>query len=159
MNKDVVAAETGMLIRRPVADVFEALIKPEVTTRFWFTRSSGWLEAGKRVQWTWEMYGQSGDVDVDVVEENKRIVLRWPAYDGKGQTTVASTRQHHVRQRHQYRLHWRSGRNRKTGDRSNRRLHACACRHEGAARAWHRTEPHSRSLPERRRALTTDERS
>jgi len=74
MNKDVVAAETGMLIRRPVADVFEALIKPEVTTRFWFTRSSGWLEAGKRVQWSWEMYGQSGDVDVDVVEENKRIV-------------------------------------------------------------------------------------
>jgi uncharacterized protein YndB with AHSA1/START domain len=91
MNKDVVAAETGMLIRRPVADVFEALINPEVTTRFWFTRSSGRLEAGKPVEWTWEMYGQSGDVDVDVVEENKRIVLRWPAYDGKGQTTVEWT--------------------------------------------------------------------
>ena len=44
-------ARTGMLIRRPVADVFEAFINPDITTKFWFTRSSGRLEAGKQVQW------------------------------------------------------------------------------------------------------------
>ena len=36
---------TGMLIRKPVADVFEAFIDPDVTTKFWFTKSSGRLEA------------------------------------------------------------------------------------------------------------------
>lgn len=80
-----------MLIRRPVADVFHALVDPEVTTRFWFTRSSGKLEAGKRVRWDWEMYGHSADVDVDVVEENERISMRWPAYEGDAQTTVEWT--------------------------------------------------------------------
>ena len=91
MSEDVIAAEGGMLIRRPVAEVFRALVDPEVTTKFWFTRSSGKLEAGKRVRWEWEMYDQSADVDVDVVEENERIVMRWPAYSGGGQTTVEWT--------------------------------------------------------------------
>ena len=50
---------TGMLIRRPVADVFDAFVNPEVTTKFWFTRSTGRLEAGGQVQWEWEMYGRS----------------------------------------------------------------------------------------------------
>lgn len=30
-------AKTEMLIRRPVAEVFEAFIEPEITTKFWFT--------------------------------------------------------------------------------------------------------------------------
>jgi uncharacterized protein YndB with AHSA1/START domain len=88
MREDVNAAEAAMLIRRPVADVFAALVDPEITTRFWFTRSTGRLAAGERVRWDWEMYGQSADVDVDVVEENARIVMRWPAYEGPTQTTV-----------------------------------------------------------------------
>jgi uncharacterized protein YndB with AHSA1/START domain len=88
MSNDVIGAEAGMLIRRPVAEVFEALIDPEVTTRFWFTRSSAKLEAGTRVHWEWEMHGHSADVDVDVVEENERILMRWPAYEGDAQTTV-----------------------------------------------------------------------
>lgn len=91
MEKNVITAEAGMLIRRPVADVFEAVIDPEVTTKFWFTRSTGRLEAGKRVRWDWEMYGSSADVDVDAVEANARILLRWPAYDGRTQTTVEWT--------------------------------------------------------------------
>jgi uncharacterized protein YndB with AHSA1/START domain len=91
MDADVIAAESGMLIRRPVADVFQALVDPEITTRFWFTSSTGRLEAGKRIRWDWEMYGHSAEVDVDAVEENERIVLRWPAYEGGGQTTVTWT--------------------------------------------------------------------
>lgn len=30
-------AKTAMLIRKPVADVFEALVNPEITAKFWFT--------------------------------------------------------------------------------------------------------------------------
>jgi uncharacterized protein YndB with AHSA1/START domain len=85
---DGVAAAAGMLIRRPVAEVFAAIVDPEITTRFWFTHGSGKLAAGQRVRWEWEMYGQSADVDVDVVERDRRIVLRWPAYEGGSQTTV-----------------------------------------------------------------------
>lgn len=75
-----------MLIRRPVADVFDAFVKPEITTKFWFTKSSGPLVAGKQVQWEWEMYNISVPVIVRAIEPNKRIAIEWPGE--KGQTTV-----------------------------------------------------------------------
>src|SRR5438552_13824275 len=74
------AVRAQMLIRRPVPEVFEAFVDPAVTSRFWFTKSSGKLEAGKRVHWEWEMYGASADVDVKVVEENHRIIADWSGY-------------------------------------------------------------------------------
>ena len=32
-------AEAGMLIRKPVEQVFEAFINPEITTSFWFLKA------------------------------------------------------------------------------------------------------------------------
>ena len=76
----VPVSKTGMLIRRPVADVFEAFISPEITTKFWFTKSSGRLETGRQIQWEWEMYNVSALVTVKVIEPNKRILIEWPGY-------------------------------------------------------------------------------
>jgi len=75
--QDVPIAKTGMLIRRPVGDVFEAFVNPAITSRFWFTNGSGRLEAGKQVRWDWEMYGHSVDVDVKAIEPNQRILIKW----------------------------------------------------------------------------------
>lgn len=69
----VVKAE--MLIRRPAKEVFEAFVDPSITTKFWFTKSSGRLEAEKHVQWVWEMYGVSDNVYVKEIEQNKRILI------------------------------------------------------------------------------------
>ncbi|MGH7150568.1 MAG: SRPBCC family protein [Planctomycetota bacterium] len=80
--KQVPVAETGMLIRRPVADVFEAFVDPEITSRFWFTKGSGRLEAGKVVQWDWAMYGISIPVTVKALEPNRRILVEWPGCGG-----------------------------------------------------------------------------
>ena len=70
-------AKTGMMIRRPAAEVFEAFVDPAVTTKFWFTKSSGRLEAGRSVIWTWEMYGASTEVTVKALEPGRRIVVEW----------------------------------------------------------------------------------
>jgi uncharacterized protein YndB with AHSA1/START domain len=75
-------AETGMLIRRPVAEVFEAIVNPEITTKFWFTRSSGRLEVGRPVRWDWEMYDVSIEVTPRTIEPHRRIVVEWPGYSG-----------------------------------------------------------------------------
>jgi uncharacterized protein YndB with AHSA1/START domain len=80
--QEVPIMKTGMLIRRPAADVFQAFIDPEITTKFWFTKSSGKLEVGKQVQWQWEMYNVSASVTVKAIEANKRIVIEWPGYSG-----------------------------------------------------------------------------
>jgi uncharacterized protein YndB with AHSA1/START domain len=75
MKAPVVKAE--MLIRKPAADVFNAFVDPVITTKFWFTKSSGKLEAGKRLRWEWEMYGVGDDVDVKEIEPNRRILFEW----------------------------------------------------------------------------------
>jgi uncharacterized protein YndB with AHSA1/START domain len=76
----VPVAKAEMLIRKPVAEVFEAFINPEITRKFWFTKSTGRLEAGKHIVWTWEMYDHSIEVDVKEVEVNKRILIEWGNY-------------------------------------------------------------------------------
>ena len=70
-------ASAGMLIRRPVAEVFEAFVDPSVTARFWFSRGSGRLEPGARVRWDWEMYGAGTEVAVKAVEPDRRILIDW----------------------------------------------------------------------------------
>ena len=65
--------KADMLIHSPVEEVFEAFINPEITTKFWFTKSSGRLEEGKRVRWEWEMYGVSDDIYVKEIKRNKLI--------------------------------------------------------------------------------------
>ena len=77
-------AKAAMLIRKPPAEVFEAFIDPAITTRFWFTRSTGRLEPGKHITWTWEMYDVSSEVDVKEIDINKRILIEWGGY---GETT------------------------------------------------------------------------
>ena len=73
-------AKAEMLIRKPVAEVFEAFVDPAITSKFWFTKGSGRLEAGKQIRWDWEMYGHSVQVSVKAIEGNKRILIEWTAY-------------------------------------------------------------------------------
>lgn len=79
-------AKTGMLIRKPVSEVFEAFVNPDITTRFWFTKGSGRLQEGEKIRWDWEMYNVSVQVSVKAVEQDKRIVIEWEA--GNAPTTV-----------------------------------------------------------------------
>ncbi|NYE08150.1 uncharacterized protein YndB with AHSA1/START domain [Bacillus niacini] len=74
-EKPVVKAE--MLIRKPVEEVYEAFINPEITTKFWFTKSSGRLEESKTIRWDWEMYGVGDELFVKEMEQNKLIRIEW----------------------------------------------------------------------------------
>ena len=69
--------ECQMMIRKPVKDVFRAFVDPAVTTKFWFTKSSGKLENGKTVTWEWEMYGVSEEVKVVELKPNEKISIEW----------------------------------------------------------------------------------
>jgi uncharacterized protein YndB with AHSA1/START domain len=79
-------SRTEMLVRKPAAEVFEAIVNPDITTQFWFTKGSGRLEVGKQVRWDWEMYDVSAEVTPKIIEPDERIVIEWPGYSGP--TTV-----------------------------------------------------------------------
>ena len=70
-------AKAQMLIRRGAPEVFEAFVDPAMTSRFWFSKSSGRLETGKRIQWDWEMYGVSTNLEVKAIERDTRILIEW----------------------------------------------------------------------------------
>ena len=70
-------AKAAMLIRRPVVEVFEAFIDPAITTKFWFTKSSGKLRAGDVVEWTWEMFNHTVPITVKSVIPNKSLLLQF----------------------------------------------------------------------------------
>jgi uncharacterized protein YndB with AHSA1/START domain len=70
-------ANAGLLIRRPLAEVFEAFIDPVITARFWFSEGSGRLAPGARVSWTWGMYGMSFPVVVTAYEVDRRLAVDW----------------------------------------------------------------------------------
>lgn len=66
-----------MLIRKPVAEVFNAFIDPAITKNFWFTKGSDKLEVGKTLKWQWEMYEVSTEVFVKELVENKKMIIEW----------------------------------------------------------------------------------
>ena len=74
-------AKTQMVIRRPIGEVFEAFVDPAITSRFWFSRSTGRMAVGQTVRWDWDMYGVSPNVDVKAVERNRRILIEWDGPD------------------------------------------------------------------------------
>jgi uncharacterized protein YndB with AHSA1/START domain len=82
------AVDVAMLIRRPVHEVFEALADPGVTSRFWFTKSSGRMVEGAELVWDWEMYGARGNVLVEKVEPDRTIRFTWDGYDPSHPTVV-----------------------------------------------------------------------
>ncbi|WBV57686.1 SRPBCC family protein [Chryseobacterium daecheongense] len=77
MSNSPAFVEAQMLIRKPVHEVFEAFINPELTTQFWFTKSSGRLEEGKTITWEWEMYGVKNNVTVHKIIPNHLIKTGW----------------------------------------------------------------------------------
>lgn len=82
-SKDYPAVEAKMLIRKPVAEVFEAMVNPDITSKFWFTRSSGRVEPGKTLEWEWGQFGVSDTVDILEVRTNEYLSLKWKLGDLK----------------------------------------------------------------------------
>jgi uncharacterized protein YndB with AHSA1/START domain len=80
--------EVGMLIRRPPPDVFQAIVDPAITTKFWYTKSSGKMTPGAELNWQWEMYSVSSNVAVLEVEENRLVRFEWSGYSPDQPTTV-----------------------------------------------------------------------
>jgi uncharacterized protein YndB with AHSA1/START domain len=70
-------AEAGMMIRKPVAMVYLAFIDPAITTKFWFTKSTGRLDQNQSITWTWEMYNVNAEVIVVSLEPHNKISILW----------------------------------------------------------------------------------
>jgi uncharacterized protein YndB with AHSA1/START domain len=84
----VPSVKVGMLIRRKPAEVFKAIAEPGITSKIWYTKSSGKMTPGAELLWEWEMYGASSHVSVKELVENSRVLFSWSGYTPDNPTTV-----------------------------------------------------------------------
>ena len=80
--------QVQLKIRKPVAEVFAAIVQPEKLSGYFVQNSSGPLAEGKTVKWKFAEVDRSFDVVVKHVIENERIVFEWPAGEGSYDTRV-----------------------------------------------------------------------
>ena len=70
-------AQASMLIRHPVAEVFDAFVNPDMITKFWLESTTGPLAKGAQVQWRFMVPGATESVTVTAFENQRRIAFDW----------------------------------------------------------------------------------
>ena len=70
-------ARAEMLIRRPVAAVFDAFIDPDSITKFWLESTTGPLARGAHVKWQFMVPGATETVSVTAFQDQKHIAFDW----------------------------------------------------------------------------------
>jgi uncharacterized protein YndB with AHSA1/START domain len=80
--------QVQLKIRKPVAQVFDAVVKPERLSGYFVQKASAPLVEGSTVQWTFAEVPGETDVVVRQVQKNERLVLEWPAASGGYQTRI-----------------------------------------------------------------------
>ena len=81
--------EVQLKIRKPVEEVFEAVVDPKKLSGYFTKTASGRLAEGQTVMWSFaEVPGEETPVKVRQVVKNERIVFEWPAAEGSYDTKV-----------------------------------------------------------------------
>ncbi|WP_040808947.1 SRPBCC domain-containing protein [Nocardia concava] len=70
-----------MIVRTSAGEAFRAFADPAVTSRFWYSKSSGPMTDGATLRWEWETYGAATDVRVERVEQDRLIRFQWGNYE------------------------------------------------------------------------------
>lgn len=81
---------TKFHLRKPAAEVFEALMDPAHMANYWFSGTER-LEAGRVVTWRYEEYGAEVAVRVLELEPDRRLVFQWGADGGGHVVTITLT--------------------------------------------------------------------
>jgi len=78
----------SLKIRKPVAEVFDAVVDDRKLGGYFIDKASGPLVAGQTVQWKFPEFPDYFPVEVVEVTAPERIVLAWKAMDGDYNTRV-----------------------------------------------------------------------
>ena len=77
MSDNVIKVNTQMGIQKPAKDVFDAIVDPEKMNKYFITTSSGRMDSGKILTWTWEDYDAEHQVKVGKIEKDKLVSFTW----------------------------------------------------------------------------------
>jgi uncharacterized protein YndB with AHSA1/START domain len=77
MTEDRIKAKVQLGIIKPVVEVFEAIVNPEKMNKYFISTSTGSMENGKTLVWTWPDYDGELEIKVGKIEKDKVISFEW----------------------------------------------------------------------------------
>ncbi len=66
-------------IKKPVYEVWDAIINPEKINKYFVSKASAAIDAGKVIHWEFADYNVTIDIEIVQVVLNKSIKFRWDA--------------------------------------------------------------------------------
>ncbi len=77
MSEERIKTKVQMGILKPAYQVFEAIVDPDKMNKYFITTSTGKMESGKTLTWTWTDYDAAHEVKVQNVEKDKLVSFTW----------------------------------------------------------------------------------
>src|SRR5690606_41214964 len=70
-------AKAAIGIQKPVEEVFEAIVNPELMQHYFISKGSGRMEEGAGLSWSFPEFEGAYPLTVNNVIPNERIVFTW----------------------------------------------------------------------------------
>ena len=77
MSEERIKTKVQMGILKPAHEVFEAIVDPAKMKKYFISNSTGRMESGKTLNWTWEDYDAAHEVKVQNVKKDKLVSFTW----------------------------------------------------------------------------------
>ena len=77
MAEDKIRAKVHMGILKPASEIFEAIVDPDKMNKYFISTSTGKMESGKTLTWTWDDFEGEHQVKVGKIEKDKVISFEW----------------------------------------------------------------------------------
>jgi len=85
MSENTIKAKAQMGILKPANEIFDAIVDPDKMTKYFISTSTGRMESGKTLIWTWEDFEGEHEVKVGKIEKDKVVSFEW---NGSGANCV-----------------------------------------------------------------------
>ena len=70
-------AKATIAIQKPVSEVFEAIVDPDMMQNYFISKSSGRMEVGKEIFWSFPEFAGSYPLTTTEIIPNEKIVFVW----------------------------------------------------------------------------------
>jgi len=77
MSENTIKAKVQMGILKPAGEIFEAIVNPDRMSQYFISSSTGKMEVGKTLTWTWEDFDGEHEVKVGKIEKDKTVSFEW----------------------------------------------------------------------------------
>lgn len=82
MENKTIEIKTGLVMQKPVQEVFEAIADPGKMLNYFISKSSGRMEEGKELIWQFPELDMEFPIQVNKIEKDKYLSYTWKDPEG-----------------------------------------------------------------------------